>query len=139
MTTHEPGWYPDPAGSNLERWFDGEQWGALKNPFEKPAPAPRRPTGLVATLVFALLCTLGVALYFVVAPHLTTSTPTTIQVTSTTLYVPPTPSTTVPEALRPVSSTTLPGGRVEYHCKNGASIILVAPITLNSCAGLTAP
>ncbi|WCC79381.1 RDD family protein [Cutibacterium equinum] len=48
MTNATPppmGWYPDPAGSDQERYWDGEGWTRnLRNP---PEPAPRHVTGHV--------------------------------------------------------------------------------------------
>lgn len=38
-----PGWYPDPAGSPQQRWWDGTQWtGYLQNP-QPPAPPVEPP------------------------------------------------------------------------------------------------
>ncbi|WP_308466820.1 DUF2510 domain-containing protein [Rathayibacter soli] len=38
-----PGWYPDPAGSPQQRWWDGTQWtGYLQNP-QTPAPPVQPP------------------------------------------------------------------------------------------------
>ena len=33
-----PGWYPDPAQSGLERWWDGAAWTAHIQPMQPPAP-----------------------------------------------------------------------------------------------------
>lgn len=37
MTTPEPGWYADPAGSGQERWWGGVEW---THDVRSPAPAP---------------------------------------------------------------------------------------------------
>jgi hypothetical protein len=135
-----PGWYDDPSGSPHQRWFDGEEWGALKNPFEKPLPAAKRPRALVGSLVFTLVAATALIGWFSFGPTSTPATPsTTPHPTTTTLYLPPLPTTTVPLFDRPVSSTTLPDHMVEYRCANGATITMSSQITLNSCAGIPAP
>lgn len=51
-----PGWYPDPSGSPLLRWWDGERWAEDTHPLpvdgsaEQPAaPAPPAGGGALAT------------------------------------------------------------------------------------------
>lgn len=29
---HAPGWYPDPSGTGLSRWWDGSRWSELTSP-----------------------------------------------------------------------------------------------------------
>ena len=37
------GWYPDPAGSGDERYWDGESWSQVTRPATRPQPTPSRP------------------------------------------------------------------------------------------------
>lgn len=36
-----PGWYPDPAGQPVERWWTGIQWSGGCRPYRVPRPARR--------------------------------------------------------------------------------------------------
>jgi len=39
-----PGWYPDPSGSGLQRYFDGNAWTAHTAPVTPPTPSWSAPT-----------------------------------------------------------------------------------------------
>lgn len=39
-----PGWYPDPAGSGAQRYFDGTNWGPLAPVSNPPQDTPPAPT-----------------------------------------------------------------------------------------------
>lgn len=41
MTSTPPGWYPDPAGSPQQRWWDGVQWTAQLTGPTVPVPQPQ--------------------------------------------------------------------------------------------------
>jgi hypothetical protein len=47
MTTQQPstppGWYPDPAGSSAQRWWDGSTWTEHLDTSTTPAPTPPAP------------------------------------------------------------------------------------------------
>ncbi|MBB3677646.1 DUF2510 domain-containing protein [Modestobacter versicolor] len=43
MTTTPAGWYPDPAGSGGQRWWDGASWGDQVQPAQQPVAAPGQP------------------------------------------------------------------------------------------------
>ena len=46
MTTPAAGWYPDPAGSGGQRWWDGSSWSEQVQPAPQPAAAaPGRDGG----------------------------------------------------------------------------------------------
>ncbi|MCT7365628.1 DUF2510 domain-containing protein [Mycolicibacterium llatzerense] len=65
-TSAPPGWYPDPHGAPVNRYFDGNQWTAAIGPIaQTPAQQPGRVTihygfallaffSLVGTLLFGL-------------------------------------------------------------------------------------
>jgi hypothetical protein len=40
VTEYAPGWYPDPSGSNDQRWFDGVQWTSATAPSQPPVTVP---------------------------------------------------------------------------------------------------
>ncbi|GII56729.1 hypothetical protein Pth03_51180 [Planotetraspora thailandica] len=44
MTTTPAGWYPDPYGSPLLRWWDGSQWTDATHAREATASPPEQPT-----------------------------------------------------------------------------------------------
>lgn len=41
----QPGWYPDPSGSGMQRYFDGGEWTM----HHAPLPAAPEPAGVVVT------------------------------------------------------------------------------------------
>lgn len=36
----DPGWYPDPSGRAMERWWDGSAWSDKTRPYAAPTTAP---------------------------------------------------------------------------------------------------
>lgn len=46
-----PGWFPDPSGAPLQRYFDGTQWTTHTAPYNPPAPAGAQATASVAVAV----------------------------------------------------------------------------------------
>ena len=49
-----PGWYPDPTGSGLQRWFDGVNWSATTQSATPPRPiSSANPTTRFAWLMVA--------------------------------------------------------------------------------------
>lgn len=75
-----PGWYPDPSGTNTQRYFDGQRWTEhlapspdARGPIVSPAatngiPAPRRKT--LRPFVILLVAGLAVAVVSFVAMQL---------------------------------------------------------------------
>lgn len=71
-----PGWYADPAGAPVERWWDGTTWAAQTRPFSALAQPLGRPVltnrhatvgltlGVVALLVNSFLLVSLAALVF---------------------------------------------------------------------------
>lgn len=59
MTT-QAGWYPDPAGSGRQRYFDGENWTDNYAPAAATGPVPpiktTGSTGKTLAIVFGALC-----------------------------------------------------------------------------------
>lgn len=43
MLAAAPGWYPDPSGAPMMRWFDGRQWTPQTAPMAPTAGAPQSP------------------------------------------------------------------------------------------------
>jgi hypothetical protein len=58
MTEREVGWHPDPGGSPMLRWWDGEDWADRWKPPEQPTDDPSR---LIAVL---LIVAVGFAVVF---------------------------------------------------------------------------
>lgn len=46
-----PGWYPDPAGSGLQRYWDGARWGPMSAPAAPPRPPAKSPRAFVILLI----------------------------------------------------------------------------------------
>jgi hypothetical protein len=57
-----PGWYPDPAGSGGQRWWDGQRWTVQCRPPSQPRYGPLRPDASRRTV---RLVVAGVAVLFV--------------------------------------------------------------------------
>ena len=49
MTTTPAGWYPDPAGSGGQRWWDGSTWGEQVQPAPQPVAQPAQQWGAGAS------------------------------------------------------------------------------------------
>lgn len=45
MTTTPAGWYPDPAGSGGQRWWNGSTWGDQVQPAPQPVAQPAQQWG----------------------------------------------------------------------------------------------
>jgi hypothetical protein len=62
MTDHESlppaGWYPDPSGAPVQRYWDGTRWAAQQAP-AAPQPRPVKNLGPVVLLVGAALAAIG--------------------------------------------------------------------------------
>lgn len=62
--TPTPGWYPDPSGAPLQRYWDGASWSGHTAPPTGPAPAaPRRkwiPWAIAAVCALLLVALLVV-------------------------------------------------------------------------------
>jgi hypothetical protein len=50
MTTTPAGWYPDPYGSQLLRWWDGSQWTDATHAREATASPPKQPSQQTAPM-----------------------------------------------------------------------------------------
>lgn len=55
-----PGWYPDPGGTGVQRYFDGTNWGQFAPPLRPPPPPPKKgisPKAIVAVIgaIFVLI------------------------------------------------------------------------------------
>ena len=63
-----PGWYPDPGGTWVQRWFDGTTWGQFAPPLRPAAPPPRPPQKGLSTQAKAGIAVIGVfILLFIMA------------------------------------------------------------------------
>jgi hypothetical protein len=56
VDTISPGWFPDPAGAPVERWWDGARWTPYTQPlgyaqFQQQTVRSARATGTLARLV----------------------------------------------------------------------------------------
>lgn len=81
MDTTGPGWYPDPAGAPIERWWDGARWTPYTQPlgyaqFQRQYARSARATGALARLILwivgivvAVVVLVAVLAYVSVATH----------------------------------------------------------------------
>src|ERR1039457_2843304 len=46
----DPGWYPDPSGKAIERWWDGSAWSDQTRPYAAPTTAPTAAAPIYAPL-----------------------------------------------------------------------------------------
>lgn len=65
-----PGWYPDPAGSGADRWWDGWAWTTqLRAPVAAPTPhaPPGRPSAAVVMALLAIAALMAVVAWQLLA------------------------------------------------------------------------
>ncbi|MCV7017635.1 DUF2510 domain-containing protein [Mycolicibacterium aichiense] len=69
------GWYPDPAGGNGQRYWDGSTWGPVAPGSPAPIPTPIRPSkpmpnaGKAILIVGTLVLAGGCVAYLATGPH----------------------------------------------------------------------
>ena len=75
MTTQPPGWYPDPADTNRQRWWDGAAWSphvaSNGTSWVEPLPAtapPRRASRRMPVWAWVVLGVVGVAIMLLLWP-----------------------------------------------------------------------
>ncbi|MEO3757311.1 DUF2510 domain-containing protein [Mycobacterium sp. B14F4] len=133
--TPPPGWYPDPAGTGGQAYWDGHQWGGAPPP-KPPAKGRRRLWIIVGSVVavFLLLALIG---------NLTDGDKdkaTGTEGTQTTTTTPPSTTTAVPQTTTtaappppPAAPPSAPPGKVmagpESSCESTTS---ASPIDLQS-------
>lgn len=65
MTTPPAGWHPDPADSNLDRWWDGRQWTDRTRPRGSTAAttAEARNGKRIAAIAAGILVVIGIGFF----------------------------------------------------------------------------
>ncbi|SBS73756.1 hypothetical protein MHPYR_180036 [uncultured Mycobacterium sp.] len=70
-----PGWYPDPAGGNGQRYWDGHSWGPVAPGTPAPMPAPARPSkpmsnaGKAILIIGSVVLAASCVAYLATGPH----------------------------------------------------------------------
>jgi hypothetical protein len=95
-----PGWYPDPGGTNTQRYFDGTKWTEPRVPFNQPSgPATPAAARKKRKWPFAL----GVVVFLIIVGHSCggsdqgKNTPTSATATSSAAAGPATTTTQGPQ------------------------------------------
>jgi hypothetical protein len=75
-----PGWYRDPAGAPIDRWWDGRQWTPFTQPagmadYQRAVLRSSRATGTLARIIlWALAAAAGIVVLVFIAAFISVAT-----------------------------------------------------------------
>lgn len=109
--THESGWYPDPAGSGMHRYWNGSKWTG-RYAYDRPRPGGRRRALVIGAIVVGVLA--GPALVLSYALPRIDMTTLDVAARRTVLKPVPVPASACPY-LRRVHDTAGSAGQAQWQ------------------------